>query len=232
MTAIRTLLLMAIAIMFIIVALVMAARIKATRGSLRLAKASAILAALSTAGSFIFEVVSSLNYQDELLVKQLYVFVDLFAMLVLAFLASFAVIATYAGSRRNLLLVLFFAMALIPPLYLLTSFNEAQILGVIEPEVLDFRAPPLTYPLYAIVGIPLGLIPIIVFIRSYMTARKRGDAVLSNRAALMLSAVFANEAAYMIYAFGTGIVELAALVAWIPAAFLLLYAVLKITSPA
>jgi hypothetical protein len=220
---------MAIAIMFIIVAVVMAARIKATRGSLRLAKASAILAALSTAGSFIFEVTSSLN-QDELLVKQLYVFVDLFAMLVLAFLASFAVIATHAGPRRNLFLVLFFAMALIPPLYLLTSYNEAYVV-FIEPEVFDFTAPPLTYPLYAIVGIPLGLIPIVVFIRSFMTARKRGDTVLSNRAAWMFSAVFANEAAYMIYAFGTGIVELAALVAWIPAAFLLLYAVLKITSP-
>ncbi|WXG44744.1 MAG: hypothetical protein WED04_12055 [Promethearchaeati archaeon SRVP18_Atabeyarchaeia-1] len=231
MVAIRTLLLLTIALLFVVVALVLAARIRETKGSLRLAKASVILAALSTAGSFTSAAISALNYLDTTLVKVLYVPIDFFAMLVLAWLASFAIIATYAGPRRRLVLALVFIIALIPPLYLATSYNEASILGIIEPEVLIFQPPPFTQLLYAICGIPLGLIPIVVFARSIMAARRKGDANLTKRAATMFSAVFANEAVYLVYVFGTGVVELSALVLWIPAAFLLLYAVLKITSP-
>jgi hypothetical protein len=77
----------------------------------------------------------------------------------------------------------------------------------------------------------LGIAPLFVFIRSFIMARERGDKVLSNRAATMLLAVALNEAAYLFFTFGAGLVETGALVAWIPAVMFLLYAVLKTTSP-
>jgi hypothetical protein len=62
-------------------------------------------------------------------------------------------------------------------------------------------------------------------------ARRRGDKVLSIRAAIMLLALAMNEAVYLLYTFGTGLVETGALVAWTPIAVFLLFAVIKITSP-
>jgi hypothetical protein len=202
---------------------------------LRLAKVTVTLTAFCTAGSFLGEVISALVYapipENELLVKQLYVVVDLFAMLVLAFLASFAIFATYGGPRRSLIVLLFFAMALIPTIYLTFTYGSAIVVPSAEPEVFDITPPPYTYVLYACIGIPLGLVPFLAFANSYITARKRQDRVLGQRAAMMLWAVALNEALYLVYVFWSGIIELAALIAWIPVALFLLYAILKITTP-
>jgi len=235
MVALRTVLILVNALVFLAIGFTIMLRQKEARGSLRLAKVSVILAAFSTAGSFLTEAASALSYaagpQNELLIKQLYVLEDLFAMLVLAFLASFAVFATYGGPSRNLITWLFFALALIPPIYLTFTYGLATISPSAEPEVFDFTAPAYTYLLYALVGIPLGLVPIVAFVKSFTTARRRGDKVLSRRVAMMLSAVTLNEAVYLVYVFWSGIVELAALMVWVPVASFLLFAVLKITSP-
>jgi hypothetical protein len=235
MVAIRTAIVLVNALLFLVVGFILIFRQKEAKGSLRLAKFSVVLAAFSTAGSFLAEVTSALVYapipQNELLVKQLYVVIDLFAMLVLAFLASFAVFATYQGPRRNLIVLLFFAMALVPPTYLTLTYSSATVLPGAEPEFFDFTAPPYTYILYACFGIPLGLVPIFAFARSYVAARRRKDNVSSQRAAMMFSAVALNETVYLVYAFWSGIVELAALIVWIPVALFLLFAILKITAP-
>jgi hypothetical protein len=166
-----------------------------------------------------------------LLLKQLYVFVDLFAMLVLSFLASFAVFATYAGSKRILIIVLVFLISLLPPSYLTLSYSQASVVVTsAHPELFDFTSPPLTHIVYAICGIPLGLVPMVAFARSLILARRRKDKVLTNRSALMFSAVVLNEAVYLLYVFAP-VSDVLSIVAWIPAALFLLFAVLKITSP-
>lgn len=235
MVALRTILILVNGLVFLAIGFTIMFRQKEARGSLRLAKISVTLTAFSTTGSFLTEFVSALSYasnpQNELLVKQLYVLVDFFAMLVLAFLASFAVFATYGGPRRNLIAVLFFAMALVPPIYLTFTYGLAVVSPSAEPEVFDLTPPPYTHVLYACLGIPLGLVPFVAFAKSYIAARKRGDKVLSQRAAMMLSAVALNEAMYLVYVFWSGIVELAALMVWIPVALFLLFAILRITSP-
>nr|MDO8100802.1 hypothetical protein [Candidatus Njordarchaeota archaeon] len=235
MVALRTALVLVNALVFLAIGFTIMLRQKEARGSLRLAKVSVILAAFSTAGSFLTQAASALSYsagpQNELLVKQLYILEDLFAMLVLAFLASFAVFATYVGPKRNLIALFFFIMALIPPIYLTFTYGLATISPGAEPEVFDFTAPPYTYVFYACLGIPLGLIPIGAFAKSYITARRSGNKVLSQRAGMMLSAIALNEATYLVYVFWSGIVELAALMVWIPVALFLLFAILKITSP-
>ncbi|WXG47373.1 MAG: hypothetical protein WED05_12055 [Candidatus Atabeyarchaeum deiterrae] len=230
MVSLAPLLMSTNAILFIAVGLILIARVREAKGSLLPAKISVVLATFSAAGTFITEAVSALNYQNVLLVKQLYPIEDLFAMLVLAFLVSFALFATYSGFDRNVVVVLVFLLALIPPAYLTLSYNEAVVGGIDEFGTLIFSSPPLTHILYAICGIPLGVLPILVFARTFLMARKRGDKMLSNRSAIMLSAVAVNEVCYLIYVFGGGIFSLGALIAWIPAAFFLLYAVLKITS--
>jgi hypothetical protein len=231
MVEFRTLLILTNSLIFVAVGLTLLVRVKEAKGSLRLAKISVVVAALCSASAFMTETVEALNYENELLIKQLYVFEDLFAMLVLAFLASFALLATYNNPRRNLIIILFFLMALIPPLYLSLNYNLAIVMATGLPETYNFTAPPLTHILYAFVGIPLGLVPILAFARSYMNARKRGDKILGQRAGIMFSAVALNEAMYLIYVFGGYIVEIASLIIWIPVAFYLLFAVLRITSP-
>jgi surface polysaccharide O-acyltransferase-like enzyme len=237
MVEFRTMLLFTDAFLFIIVGIVLFIRVKEAKGALLRAKVSVIMAALSAAATFIVEVAMALSYDpfslnQNLVVKQLYIFEDLFAMLVLAFLGSFAVFATYAGSKRKWIVLLIFIIALLPPSYLTFAHSQAIVSPVSppQPELFDFTSPPLTKIFYAICGIPLGLAPLVVFARSLMMARKRKDKVLSSRSAIMFSAVAFNEAVYLIYVFAP-IIDVVALVAWIPAALFLLFAVLRITSP-
>jgi hypothetical protein len=235
MVAIETPLLLTIGLLFIAVAIILAARIKEAKGSLLYAKASVVLAALSVGAAFIVQVIMAIVYDPSslngnLVVKQLYVFEDLFAMLVLAFLASFAVYATYAGRWRKWIVLLIFLIALVPPTYLTIDYARA----IVSPPVdvvreFDFTSPPLTKYFYAICGIPLGLIPILVFARALMAARSRKDKASTNRTAIMFSAIIANEAEYLLYVFAPSI-EVLVLIAWIPIAIFLLYAVLKITT--
>jgi hypothetical protein len=196
------------------------------------------MAAISVGAAFIVQVIMAFAYDpipalDNLIVKQLYVFEDLFAMLVLSFLASFAVFSTYTGPRRKWIILLIFIVSLLPPTYLTLDYSSANVYWLTPPqaELFDFRSPPLTKYFYAICGIPLGLTPILVFARSLISARRRGDKVSTNRAAIMFSAVVANEAEYLLYVFGGSSLEIAVLVAWIPVALFLLFAVLRITSP-
>jgi hypothetical protein len=237
MVEFRTMLLLTIAVLFIVVAIVLFIRVKEAKGSLLRAKVSVILAALSATATFIVEVAMALAYDpfslnQNLVVKQLYIFEDLFAMLVLAFLGAFAVFATYIGSKRKWIVLLIFIIALIPPSYLTFAYSQAIVNPVSppQPEIFDFTSPPLTKIFYAICGIPLGLAPLVIFARSLVMARKRKDKVLSSRSAIMFSAVVFNEAVYLIYVFAP-IIDVVALVAWIPAALFLLFAVLRITSP-
>jgi hypothetical protein len=233
----RTMLLLTIAVLFTVVAIVLFFRVKEAKGSLLRAKVSVIFTAFSAAAAFAIEVVMALAYDpsslnQNLVVKQLYIFEDLFAMLVLAFLGTFAVFATYTGSKRKWIVLLIFIIALIPPSYLTFAYSQAIVTPVSppQPELFDFTSPPLTKIFYAICGIPLGLVPIVVFARSLMMARKRKDRVLSSRSAVMFSAVAFNEAVYLIYVFAP-ITDVVSLIAWIPAALFLLLAVLRITSP-
>ncbi len=222
------------AFLFTLIGIVLIIRIRDVKGSLLLAKWTVVLTVFSAATTLAFEAIRALVYQNGqngLLVKLLYVPQDLFAMLTLAFLASFSVFATYASPRRNLVVALLFLIALIPPTYLALTINEAVVTPTGEPESFNFIQPPLTHILYAICGIPLGLTPLLAFVRSFVMARRRGDKVLGTRAAIMLLAVAMNEAAYLLYTFGTGLVETGALVAWTPIAVFLLFAVIKITSP-
>jgi hypothetical protein len=240
MIELKTILLSADAILFFIAALVLFVRVKEAKGSLLRAKVSVVLTAFSAALSFLISVVMALaadpySANGNLLLKQLYVFEDLSAMLVLAFLASFAVFATYAGPRRNLIIGLIFLVSLLPPSYLTLDYNLANVVVTsAHPELFDFTSPPLTKIFYAICGIPLGLIPVIAFARSLILARRRKDKVLSSRSAIMFSAVVFNEGVYLFYVFGYvfgPLSDLLSIIAWIPAALFLLLAVLKITSP-
>ena len=235
---VRTLLLLTIAILFMAVGLILAARIKEAKGSLRYAKTSIIMAALSVSGAFIVQVIMALVYDptplaENMILKQLYVFEDLFAMLVLTFLVSFAVFSTYTGPRRRWIILLIFIVSLIPPAYLTLDYSRAIIASLVplQSELFVLTPPPLTDYFYAICGIPLGLAPILVFARSLISARRRGDKVSTNRTAIIFSAVIANEAEYLLYVFGGPLLEIPVLVAWIPVSIFLLYAVLKITSP-
>jgi hypothetical protein len=237
MIAIETPLLLMIGLLFVLVALILAARIKEARGSLLYAKASVVMAALSVSGAFLIQVVMAFVYDpsssdENLLVKQLYVFEDMFAMLVLAFLASFAIYATYAGPWRKWIILLIFIIALTPTTYLAIDYPFAQVAPPVDiVKQFDFTSPPLTKYFYAICGIPLGLAPILLFARSLTLSRRRGDKVSANRTAIMFSAVIANETEYLLYVFGGPSIEILVLIAWIPVALFLLYAVLKITSP-
>jgi hypothetical protein len=236
MFATETQLQLLIGLLFMVVGLTLAARIKGAQGSLRYAKASVVMAALSVSAAFIIQVIMAFVYDpsslnQNLLVKQLYVFEDLFAMLVLAFLGSFAIYSTYAGPRRKWIIALIFLIALIPPIYLTLDYAQATVAlatDVVRP--FDFTSPPLTKYFYAICGIPLGVTPVLMFARSLVAAIRRKDRVSTNRTAIMFSAVIANEAEYLLYVFAP-FIEIAVVIAWIPAALLLLFAVLRITSP-
>jgi hypothetical protein len=239
MVELQTILIVADAVLFFIVGLVLFVRLREAKGSLFRARVCVVLASFSAGMSFVVSVLMALAADPSstnLLLKQLYVFEDLFAMLILSLLASFAVFATYAGSRRNLIIVLFFLVSLIPPSYLTLNYNLASVTFPIagHPELFSFTSPPLTKIIYALCGIPLGLVPIVAFARSVVIARRRKDKVLSSRSAIMFSAVVLNEGVYLFYVFGYllgTISDLLSIIAWIPAALFLLFAVLKITSP-
>lgn len=233
MVGLRTILIFVTAVVFLAIGLVIVSRQKEARGMLRSAKICITLAAFSVSAAFLVEVISALSYEfvhNDLLVKQLYVFNNLFAMLALAFLSSFSVLATYGGRRRNLIAAIFVVMALIPPVYLSFTYSQATVKTIPEQPEPVFTAPPYADIFYAIFGGPLFIVPVALFTKSYIAARKRGDSVLGQRAAMMLSALLLNEVTYIVYVFGTGIVELAALITWIPIALFLLFAFLKITS--
>jgi hypothetical protein len=236
MVELETILILADGILFFVVALVLFFRLKEAKGSLFKARVSVVLAAFSAAMSFVVSVLMALaadpnSTNGNLFLKQLYVFEDLFAMLVLSFLASFAVFATYAGSKRSLIIVLIFLISLLPPSYLTLNYNLANVVVTsAHPELFNFTPPPLTHIFYAVCGIPLGLLPLAAFSRSLILARRRKDRMLTNRSAIMFAAVLINEGVYLFYVFAP-VSNVLSIIAWIPAALFLLFAVLKITSP-
>jgi magnesium-transporting ATPase (P-type) len=238
MVAIRTLLMLMIALLFIALAIMLAARVRVRKGSLLYAKTAIVMAGVSAAATFIIHFIMALVYDPastngNLLVKQLYVLLDLFGMLILAFLGSFAIFSTYSGPQRKLIIALIFLLALLPTTYLTFSYVQATVAPISppQPELYQFTPPPLTKYFYAVCGIPLGLTPILLFARSLRLSRERGDKLSANRAAIMFSAIALNEAEYFLYAFGGPSLEIPVLIAWIPIALFLLFAVLKITSP-
>jgi hypothetical protein len=230
----------ALSIAFLAVGLVTLVRLKEAKGSLRLAKASIVMTGFCAASAFLTGTVSQLIFEplplenpSWLLVRQLYVPMDLFAMLVLAFVDSFAIFATYSGKMRKLMVALVFIVALIPTAYLLSAYNQAVLSAAPpdHPESYLLTVPQYTHILFALCGTPLAIIPLAAFGRSFIIARRIGDRVLGHRAAMMFSSVLLNEAAYAFFAFFTGFVELVSIMLWIPVAFFLLYSVLSITSP-
>jgi hypothetical protein len=240
MVEIQTIFLVVDAVLFLAVSLVLFIRLKEAKGSLFRARVCVVLASFSAAMSFLVSVLMALaadpsSTNGNLLLKQLYVFEDLSAMLILSLLASFAVFATYSGSRRNLIIVLLFLVSLIPPSYLTLSYGQATVtFPNPSPELFSFTSPPLTKFIYALCGIPLGLVPIVAFARSVIIARRRKDRVLSSRSEIMFSAVIVNEGVYLFYVFGyllSPLFDVLSIVAWVPAVLFLLFAVLKITSP-
>jgi hypothetical protein len=239
MSDLGTILFLATSIVFLVIGLIVAVRLKEAKGSLRLAKISVIMLSVSAAGSFLIKTVAQFAYDpsplsENLLVKELYVPIDLLAMLTFAFLASFAVFATYAGGRRNLIVSLIFLVALIPPAYLTLTYTEAVVGGPTPDTPESYQlAPPIGVTIaYALCGIPLGVLPLVAFGRSLIIARRRRDKVLSRRSTLMLSAIMLVEGAYLVFVFNSGLVELVSLVASIPAAIFLIFAVLNTTSSA
>lgn len=230
MVSLSTVLLLANASVFIAISLFIIFRVREAEGSLKLAKRSIALATTFAAVAFITEAITALNSSDELLAKELYVIDDLFALLAVASLSSFAVLATYGGSGRNLLVVMFYIMALAPPSYLVFTYDRLLFVftgsGLYEVLV---PYPGLT--LIMIFGVPLGVLPLIVLARSFVVARRRGDKALSNRAALLLTAVTSNLLLLAIYVFGDVNWGMSALIAWIPAALLLLLSFLRTAKP-
>jgi hypothetical protein len=107
MVSLSTVLLLINALVFIFVSLVIIFRVKEAEGSLKPAKISIALATTFAAAAFIVEAITALSSSNELPPKQLFVVDNLFAMLAVASLSSFAILATYGGSRRNLLVAIF-----------------------------------------------------------------------------------------------------------------------------
>jgi hypothetical protein len=221
---------------FLLVGLVILARLREVKGSLRLAKISFAMAAFSAAAGFLVTIVQQLIYDpsgsQNLLIAQLFVPANMFAMLVLAFLASFAIFATYSGGKRKLIVLLLFVVALIPTAYLALTYDQLAVNPPTPdmPESYQLELTLAVMILFALCGAPLGVIPLAAFGRSFIAARKRGDRVLSRRAAMMFSAIVLNMIAYIMYVFPLGVLRFVALAAWVPIQLLLLYAVLRITS--
>jgi hypothetical protein len=230
MGSLPTMLLLVNALVFIVISLVIVFRVREAKGSLKLAKMSIALATTFAAAAFIMEAITGLVYSNELLAKQLYIIINLFTLLAVASLSSFAVFATYSGSRRNLIVKILYVMALVPPLYLVFTFDRLYVVfmgsGLYEVSMLN---PGLT--LYIIFGVPLGVFPLLVLARSFVIARRRRDKALSNRVALLLFAVTSNLLLLLIYFFGDVNWGMAALIAWIPAALLLLLSFLRTVRP-
>jgi hypothetical protein len=154
-------------------------------------------------------------------------------MSVLAFLVSFTLFATYRGGSRGLIVLMVFIIALIPTAYLALTYDQTIVVPSPPdyPESYLLTLPPLTNILFALCGIPLGVIPLLAFGRSFIRARRREDKVLSQRSGMMLSSIMLNEVAYLLFVFYVGLIKVVTIVVWIPIELFLLYAVLKITSP-
>lgn len=233
-----TIMLLTNSLVFLLIGFTIMTRLREAKGSLRLAKISIAMTTFSAAAAFLMSIVEELVYdplnaQSSQLVGQLFIPTNFFAMLVLAFLASFAVFATYNGGKRKLAVLLIFLVALVPTAYLSLTCNQI-IVGQAPPDYpvsYVLTLPPLTLILFALCGIPLGVIPLAAFGRSFITARRRGDKVLGRRAAMMLSSYVLNATEYLVYAFSAGISTFVVLATWIPIALFLLFAVLRITSP-
>jgi hypothetical protein len=230
MVALPTMLLLVNALVFIAISLVITFRVREAEGSLKLAKTSIVLATTFAAAAFIVEAATGLSYSNELLAKQLYVVVNLFTLLAVASLSSFAILATYGGSRRNLVVMVFYIMALAPPLYLMFTYEKLHFnfmgSGLYEVSIVN---PGLT--LYVIFGVPLGVLPFLVLTKSYLTARKRGDKALSRRVAWLLFTVTSNLLLLAIYVFGDANWGMIALTTWIPVTLLLLLSFLRTVRP-
>jgi hypothetical protein len=237
MNVLGTTLFIANSVAFLLIGFVFQVRLKEAKGSLRFAKISIVMAAFCAAGGFLITSLSQFAYDpldsQNLLVKQLYVPANLFVMLVLAFLASFAVFATYVGRGRKLIVLLIFIASLTPTAYLALTYNGLSVAPVTfsVPESYELTLTPEVMILFALCGIPLGLMPLVAFVRSFIMARRRGDKVLARRAAMMLSAVTLSLVALTMFVFPFGILRYAAVIIWIPIELFLLYAVLRTTSP-
>jgi hypothetical protein len=222
-------------IAFLIIGFVFLIRLREAKGSLRLAKICIAMTCFSAVGAFLLNIVTQLIYNpsdpENLLIKQVFVPENLFAMLVMAFLASFAVFATYSGGKRKLITLSIFIVALIPTAYLMLKYSQATVTNPLpdEPESYHLVLPELAMALFALCGIPLGIIPVVAFSRSLVLARKRGDKVLSHGAAMMLSAVVFSLIGYILYVFPLGILRLVSLIVLIPSELFLLFVVLKTT---
>lgn len=237
MSALGTLLFAANSFVFLVIGHIFMIRLGEAKGSLRLAKRCITMAAFSAAAAFYINFTAQLVYEpadpQNFLVTQMFVASNMLAMLVLAFLASFAVFATYSGRGRRLLILLIFVIALIPTAYLVMTYNQIIVTPALTdvPESYALATPPLMMILFALCGIPLGVIPVVAFSRTLIMARRKGDTALGHSVVMMFSALLLNEAVYLVFVFGIDISRLVALAVWIPVELFLLLAVLRITSP-
>jgi hypothetical protein len=218
------------ALVFISVSILIIFRVKEATGSLKLAKISIVLAAGFAAVAFTIEAIIGLSSSNMLLAEQLYVALILFTMLAVANLSSFAILATYGGSRRYLLVAISYIMALASPTFVAFTYNRLQFTFT-ESGLYDVSIPRPGIDIYIIFGAPLGLLPILILANSLITARRRGDKALSLRAASLLSTVTTNLILAGIYALGDTNWGMGALIAWIPATLLLLISFLRTTKP-
>jgi cytochrome bd-type quinol oxidase subunit 2 len=223
---------------FLIIGLIIMVRLREAKGSLRLAKISIASAAFCAAVAFMVITLSQFVYDpsgsQDLLVKQLYVPSNLFAMLVVAFMASFSVFATYSGGKRKMLILIFFLVALAPTAYLTLHYPDLSVSNPTPamPESYTLSLTPVVIILFALCGLPLGMIPVVAFGRSVFVARKRKDRTLSRGATMMFLAVLLNFAVTVMFVFPFDILRFVALVAWIPIELFLVYALVKTTGPA
>jgi hypothetical protein len=146
------------------------------------------------------EAITALNSSNEPLAKQLYVLDNLFTMLAAASLSSFAVLATQGGSRRNLLAAIFYIMALAPPIYLAFTYERLQF-EFMGSGLYQVYIPSPGLTLFIVFGVPLGVLPFLVLVKSLVAAGRRGDKASTRRAALILSAVTSNLLLLIIYVF-------------------------------
>jgi len=230
MASLWTALLLFNAVVFICISIFITFRVREAVGSLKPVKASIVLATAFAAGGFIMEILIPLCSSDLLLAEQLFVFDNLFAMIVVASLSSFAWLATYGGPRRGLVVVLFYLMAFAPPFYLAFTYDQLNFVFV-GPGLYEATLPELGLILFVVFGVPLGAFPVLVLARSLANARKSRDKALTQRVTLLLSAVTFNLVLLAIYVFGDINLQMDALLAWIPAALLLLLSFLRTAAP-
>jgi hypothetical protein len=236
MYVLGTVLFLVNAIVFSAIGFVIMVRLREAKGSLLRAKISIAMSVFSAAAAFLLETISQLVYDpadlENLMVKKLFVPMNLFAMLVIAFLASFAIFATYSDRGRKLIVLLIFAVALTPTAYMAWTYDLLTVAEATPyiPESFRVNVPDPAMILFALCAVPVGLIPLVAFGRSYIMARRRGDKVLSRRGATMFSAVLLNMVAYLMFLLPIPILRLVSLIVFIPSELFLLFAVLRITS--